>query len=675
MDSSSSSELFEKGKWRDITPGKIPVLTTFYQKPKTGKRKGQVIKTTRPQWVIPSNALSGDYEIDFDKMGTEGVSFPNPDSSDRLHSHYGAEEHHKVGFKHKDIETAAEHRDEMEKYERDFYKVNQKQTEWERLHRSGTRKLKQEKERLDTKKKKSTVDKLKIDKLGEEIQENEKALTEVVGKETPSWLERYNVQIRPEATVAFRGTKVKADIYYIPEAERSVYIFEDMMGKHYLYTKGLGVEKYSKSSSVYKRLEDIFSDREMRIELQLSSKALEKKREEEVIREKEENREKLTSLVERSKQLEARVAKREAAKKKAIAEKKKLRAERKKAREEEALARIERKRKRLLNKRKKAKELKAARAERLQRREERQKKTLSEKRKKAYLKKLKSEAREAFQVQQPGKKRRSKNTMSKKSLINKMDTFMKSWEHEDQITEDAAPKTAKFELYSEFKSGEDSVKLEGDGNQYKVSTNEVPSATTSNLQEAMSKYYSSVSKIINAKNEDKDMGLEIFGDHVLQTARNTRKLMSALDKMIEVKMIENLDYSQISLPFNSDFILKYEPQSDVFETVPLPQDSESVEAPSEAGGKIGRKDLKKEEYKNNKVDDKNNEVIEEGTQRGPNLGATGQNLISNSLNQPQIVPARQEEAKRAEVIENPAKVDPTYQQTLKVPENKPIEQG
>ena len=120
-----------------------------------------------------------------------------------------------------------------------------------------------------------------------------------------------------------------------------------------------------------------------------------------------------------------------------------------------------------------------------------------------------------------------------------------------------------FKVFSQFQSGANRVTLEGKNNEYKVCTNGIESTTTDDFREALAKYYSSVSRMIDTQNEDKDLGLEMFGEHVINTARKTRNLMAELDRGMEAKMLDELDYSEIAMPFDPEFILKYEPQSDV----------------------------------------------------------------------------------------------------------------
>lgn len=235
-----------------------------------------------------------------------------------------------------------------------------------------------------------------------------------------------------------------------------------------------------------------------------------------------------------------------------------------------------------------------------------------------------------------------------------------------------------FKVFSQFQSGANRVTLEGKDNEYKVCTNGIASLNTEDFREALAKYYSSVSRVIDTQNEDKDIGLEMFGEHVLSTARKTRKLMADLDKSYEAEMLENLDYGELEIPFNPDFILKYEYHGsmkkadplDFFGIVPSNTNSEDVECEAEGGQKIGKKDLKENEYHEKKDDRDYQSVIEEDKADGIQPAS-----ISNSLNQFQILPTRQEENTTIKPIEKPYKVDGiAYQRNLHPAENKINEQ-
>ena len=236
-----------------------------------------------------------------------------------------------------------------------------------------------------------------------------------------------------------------------------------------------------------------------------------------------------------------------------------------------------------------------------------------------------------------------------------------------------------FKVFSQFQSGANKVTLEGKDNEYKVCTNGIESTKTNDFREALAKYYSSVSRIIDTQSEDKDLGLEMFGEHVLNTARKTRKLMADLDKSYEATMLESLDYGEIEIPFNPDFILKYEPDpiikadptGDFFGIVPITNNSEDTQCEAEYGDKIGKKDLKEDEYhKKDRNRDKKQEAITEDTADGIQPV-----IITNSLNQPQMLPTRQEENLRNEPIEKPYRVNGIARQRNLHPEQNRVNEG
>jgi hypothetical protein len=236
-----------------------------------------------------------------------------------------------------------------------------------------------------------------------------------------------------------------------------------------------------------------------------------------------------------------------------------------------------------------------------------------------------------------------------------------------------------FKVFSQFQSGANKVTLEGKDNEYKVCTNGIESTNTEDFREALAKYYSSVSRVIDTQNEDKDLGLEMFGEHVLSTARKTRKLMADLDKSYEADMLGNLDYGELEMPFNPDFILKYEPDpiikadptGDFFGIVPITNNSEDTQCEAEYGDKIGKKDLKEDEYHGkNSNRNKKQEAITEDTADGIQPG-----IISNSLNQPQMLPTRQEENLRNEPIEKPYRVNGIIHQRNLHPKQNRVNEG
>jgi len=718
-----------KGKWKEITSGKIPVKTSFVQKPKIGKRKGQTINTTRTQMVLPGNALSGDYEVDFERLEEEGISIPDPDSMTRLHVHEGAEEPHKVGIKHNDLEVRAEHEDEKEKYNRNFYKLTQKQESWENDKRTDTKELRLRQQKLKRKPVKTSRDKLKIDQLEEQIKNHEEAITAIVSHESPDWMEKYLVEIHPGSIAYFKGKPIETDLYRIKNAPGYIRTFESQMGdKFYLFLKGptkelCKKEVYHRSNNIAKRLEELFSDQSIRLKYGLSTKAIEKERIEynkqrkeelsgdlqsildrtnklkqnlsdkkqtkidnEIKRQKDVAERKVTRAkenVQREKDKKTRIIQRRKAKrdkKVTDAEKAKLREEKKIARET-ANAKKESKKKRALTKRRKTMHemqlkldektsIKEKKAKQREKDERKKLKVRSQKRLERENRKAAQEAEKAKNAKRKKKKvvKPSKNETTRKSIISKMDVLIKEWDDDKERVEN----TGNFNVVSDFHSGDNKVTLEGKDDQYKVATNGVPSLTTDSFREALGKYYSSVSRVIESNTDNKDLALELFGEHVLNTSRNTRKLMSDLDKQSEVKMLESLDYTKLSIPFNPDFITKADPTGDFFEIVPPVHDSTEVESANDTGTKIGRKDLDENDYEHSEIDDEEQNPIEEESSE-PGIAATGANIITNALNQFQILPTRQEENVHPIPVEHTRKVKNVYSQDIHPPEEKVIE--
>jgi hypothetical protein len=532
------SQGFAKGQWQARTPGKIPVKVTYIVREKH-RHKGGVArkpyKVNRIHWVLPEEAFSRHYEIDFEEVDRNHVELPDPKNLSRLHSHYGAEELHPVAYEHRDPEIQSEHRDEMLLYDRNYHHFLQQQEDWERKLRGKQRSMVKEKEKLESKRKLSREGKKRLTELGEAIARSRAKLDEAKEKESEVWLDKYNVVVDPDRPLKFKGEIIRAFAYSMVNSKHKIYQFSDATGLHYLWSKNLGLRKFDRSDQAYNKLVEIFTTEKLRDRILYKSLALEK----------------LAIL------------------------------------------------------------LKA------------------------------------------------------QSLIDQAQSIV-------PLHQISTPQIGQFKMFSEFQSGRDKVTLEGGDDQYKVSTNGVPSIVTESFREALARYYSSVSKIVDAQSEDKDVGLEVFGEHVLQTSRNARRLMLEMDKSVELDLIENMSYDELTIPFNEDLILKYEPQSNVFGIVPA-QEEQGVGA-SETGSKPSRGDLTERDYKNEHLKAKTS-PIEEDESEGPGIAETGPAIITNSMetNQYQQVEARQEEGKEVRDIEKPVKVESTYSSKLRVPENKVIE--
>lgn len=121
-------------------------------------------------------------------------------------------------------------------------------------------------------------------------------------------------------------------------------------------------------------------------------------------------------------------------------------------------------------------------------------------------------------------------------------------------------------IFSEYKSGDDNVVLNSHDDQYCIKVNDHEVMKTDNIGEAISKFYQEISKLIQAQICDKDTAINIFGEHVVQSNRKIIPMLNQLGKSNEASWLKNLDFSNITLPFNPD-IIKYEPPNNVFPIV------------------------------------------------------------------------------------------------------------
>lgn len=121
----------------------------------------------------------------------------------------------------------------------------------------------------------------------------------------------------------------------------------------------------------------------------------------------------------------------------------------------------------------------------------------------------------------------------------------------------------------------------------------------------------------------------------------------------------------------NDPIIKADPTGDFFGIVPITNNSEDTQCEAEYGDKIGKKDLKEDEYhKKDRNRDKKQEAITEDKADGIQPG-----IITNSLNQPQMLPTRQEENIDKKPIEKPYRVNGIMHQRNLHPEQNRVNEG
>ena len=532
MSDTTFSPSLMKGKWLNVAEGKLPVKVTYNVKEKSGRE----YHVTRRHWVLPEEALSGNYELDFEKIDEDKIRLPTPDNLERLHTHYGAEEPHPVYAQHKNDEVQAEHRDERIKYDRDYYKVLQQRDDLER--QSGEKESRLDLKREKPKRKISSKDKKElkdiIDKISETTEKFERR------KAIKSWIDEYNVVVEPDKKIKYKGVYINTFAYSLPDSKRKIYVFNDILGNCYLLSEKFGLEKFSRSDQAYDKLREIFSTKHLRDSI----------------------------------------------------------------------------------------------------------------------------LHKAFDLE-------------RKTIINKVWNLIDDISSLSPISSLNSNIKTDFKIFSEFQSGNNKIALEGNKDQYRISVNNIPLLTTERFKEALAKYYSEVSKIIDAQNENKDFALEMFGEHVLQTSKNARRLLNEMNKMEEVDLIENMSYEDLSIPFNEkvfdytlkDIVTKADPQSDFFGIVPV--NEEMGAGMSEHGVKPSRGDLTESDYKKYKPDEKCQQPIEEEKSQGIQPA-----IITNSekINQYQQCETRQEENKEVKDVEKPIRVKNIYTQRLHPKEQEIIQE-
>lgn len=166
-------------------------------------------------------------------------------------------------------------------------------------------------------------------------------------------------------------------------------------------------------------------------------------------------------------------------------------------------------------------------------------------------------------------------------------------------------------VYSNFESGDDEVNLTGIDNNYSVSVNQIPVINTNNLTDAIAKYYSEVSKVINSENEDKDLALELLGERLITMNREIRPMIEKLgnnNNEETVKWLSNMDFSELNLEVDNNGILKFLFLPSITTAEPwkgaqvqmVPYNEEMGNAANGTGDKPGKKELKREDYKTSK---------------------------------------------------------------------------
>jgi len=332
----------KKGQWQDITPNKIPIKVSYSVDEK--KRRSRALRigdkkttklqsersynVTRVAWVLPQNALSGDYEIDFARIDENKIKFPTPDDTSRMHLHEGINnkreslEEHLVSELHSDFNTREDHKDERILYERNYYKLQQKQDEAEVKTERESRKLERERNQLLKKKNVISRTQNKLEKIEEQLKKLEKKKTpknkikrkelkeessqlqkkvkkvpvvvqarldeleeELSGikqektqkKETESrhWLDKYRVKRGSNENITVNGKPNKAETYSLGNADFKIFLFQ-LRDSFYISSKKLKSEKFASEQLALKRIEEIFETKRLRENILFKSLELQK---------------------------------------------------------------------------------------------------------------------------------------------------------------------------------------------------------------------------------------------------------------------------------------------------------------------------------------------------------------------------------------------------------------
>lgn len=174
-------------------------------------------------------------------------------------------------------------------------------------------------------------------------------------------------------------------------------------------------------------------------------------------------------------------------------------------------------------------------------------------------------------------------------------------------------------IISKYQTGDIGISLLERDENFFVALDGNPVLKTDDLSHAIDAYYQQITSILMAKDEDKDLALELFGQKVMMINMSA---MERLDNLIEgqsQKWFKELLLSYIS---------KYEPAVGRFHQMPMPNQQEGDDANTWQHGGVGRKDLKEEDYKKPK---KNllQEPIDGGTDK-PHLPPAGDGMMATT---------------------------------------------
>jgi hypothetical protein len=135
----------------------------------------------------------------------------------------------------------------------------------------------------------------------------------------------------------------------------------------------------------------------------------------------------------------------------------------------------------------------------------------------------------------------------KQDIITKIQTLDKSISDPDAMIN-------RSMVLNKFKNGDDEIVLAGLNGEYSVTVNKTPIINTTDFTKAIAKYYSLIAGAVQAKESDKDMALEIFGEKLLQLNRSIRPMINKLGDTKAAMFLLDFDYSEIDWPFNDQWL-------------------------------------------------------------------------------------------------------------------------
>jgi hypothetical protein len=177
---------------------------------------------------------------------------------------------------------------------------------------------------------------------------------------------------------------------------------------------------------------------------------------------------------------------------------------------------------------------------------------------------------------------------------HKKKKIKKSIEHISEMmskSSDTIEKDNNEVIFSKYQSGDEDVELHGKDGHYVVKVNRTQILETDKLREALTKFYSMVHKVIRNNANDKDIAMDILGDHVVMNNRKILPMIAKLGDHEGMKFLNSFEYDVLE-----EFI-KYEPQSGIVAGVPVQREQDS---PDDKNLVVGRKDLTDDDYKKNK---------------------------------------------------------------------------